>query len=224
MLTAFIGGIFFALATWGLGLRSIKTAFPKLIPGLKTFGKNILKLIFGVGGLTFLKKNWVKIMARLKPALKLLGARLFKFGGRFIPIIRVVLLLSFALDLLKLGADALKKKYGDDFFDPFIMAINKVIDIFNSLPIGLRFLMLGVPGIKGFDKIPLGIPEKLGPIDHRQLSPHIDSPEGSKAGDSFFNITINTTNGIDEVSLKDELKLFINETAARGTQNDDEGR
>ena len=201
-------GIFW-FGMFALGLDSIGRKFPKLIPKLKTFGKGLLKLIAGVGLLSFLKKNWLKIIDKLKPALKLLGARLLKFGGLFVPIVRLILIFLFVLDLLKLGANALKKTYGDDFFDPFIRAINKVLSKWNEM-----MDMVGLKWFLGIREIPLGESPvgETGPIDIRRLP-----EERETQGDSFFNVTINTTNGIDEVSLKDELKAFVNESNVNGT-------
>ena len=214
---AFLTLLLFWFATVALGVRSMKTSFAKIISPFKTFGKWLLRLVFGVGLLAFFKKSWGKIMTKLVPILKGLGKTAGAFFKKFNPWVRLVFLLLLAFDLLKIGWKKLRaelEKPGKarailgNLFNDWIEKINNLIDALN------RIGFVNIPKIN-FVGNPVG---ESGPIDIRQPQSGA-APGGNTAGDSFFEITINTTNGIDEVSLKDELKNFINETNAQGVEN-----
>lgn len=217
IIVAFIFGLLTAFGIWGLGIDSIKRRFPKLIPALKTFGRWLFRLVFGVGLLTSFKKNWSKVMTKLIPLAKTLGKGLGALFARFNPWIRLVLLLWLAFDLLKAGWKKVRtelEKPGKirsvlrDVFNDWIIVINKVIDALNRIP-GVSIPTI-TPIASAADV--LAVSDRIG----------ANTPKTGNApqlGDSFFNITINTTNGIDEAHLKDELKLFVNEAVNNGTQN-----
>ncbi len=205
----------------GLGLASVK-----ILTGLTgaatllLFGKFLL-IGAVIIGLIILYKNWTKISDRLKVAIGataiVLGIVLFAIN----PVAGAVALLIGAFILLRTGYDKLKDKFGTTtFFDTFKAALNVIIDKINEFLILINMIPgIDIPGIPKFSvgspEDVIGVSDELANIDSN--IPRTNKP--FKIGDSFFDITINTTNGINESSLKDELINFMNETSARGTQN-----
>ena len=210
-----------AFGQLGLGLISIR-----ILTGLSAaaFGLLLGKIIL-IAAVVLIAisvfKNWEKISDRLKVAIGataiVLGIVLFAIN----PIAGAVALLIGAFILLRTGYDKLKDKFGTTtFFDTFKAALNVIIDKINEFLILINM----IPGINipGIPKFSVGSPEDVIGVSDELANINSNIPRTNKPfkiGDSFFDITIHTTNGLDEVNLKDELLFFMNETNARQTQN-----
>ena len=212
--------LLFLFGIFGLGLVGIGQVFGISAGAAAIFAGGIFLLAGLIFGFIVLMKNWEKISTKFKIIIGavaiVLGVLAIALGA---PILGAITLILGAFVLLRAGWDELTKSLGTTgFVDTIKAAFNKIIDIIN------KFLNVvnKIPGINipGLQKFQVGTPEDVIRVSEEVSLPPGATPGGGfKVGDSFFNITINTTNGIDEVSLKDELKNFINETNATGIAN-----
>ena len=211
----------FIFATFALGLASVQMAFGLTAGAAGLLFGSIILIGAVIIGLIILYKNWTKISDRLKVAIGataiVLGIVLFAIN----PVAGAVALLIGAFILLRTGYDKLKAKFGTTtFFDTFKAALNVIIDKINDF---LKLINM-IPGIDipGIPKFSVGSPEDVIGVSDELANIDSNIPRTNKPykiGDSFFDITIHTTNGLDEVNLKDELLFFMNETNVRQTQN-----
>lgn len=224
LLGAGAGTLFSAFGQLALGLASVKIAFGVTIAEMALFLGKAALVAIAVEGLIILFENWDEITTDIKFVLGLLlaavAALAIALGAPFVAIVAGI---TAAIILLKVAYDELRESLGTTGFkDTIKAAFNEIIGKINEF---LEVVNL-IPGIEipGLPKFTLGGPEGVIGVTEQVAGNQPVTNEPFKIGDSFFNIVINTTNGVDEVSLKDELKDFINESSARGVGNVTRGR
>ncbi len=219
----------FIFATFGLGLASIQMAFGlTAVAAAGLFGW-ILLIGAIVIGVILLFKNWEKITTELKVAM---GVSALAIGGLLLainPVLGAVVILIAVLILLKTAFDSLKASYDAGFFNPFIEAINKLIEAWNSLPVGLRLLLAGPAGLFNIPTIPLGgeTEEDARFRTRAPFSTFLTEPPVASA-DITSNVNVDIGGILDTEGLLNqimpEIQRQMNESAAQITQQLDRAR
>lgn len=207
---------------FSLGISSLATALGTSVGAVALFTGGLFGIVVILLFLAKVMKDWENINEKTKIGIGLVtgavGILAVALGST---ILAPVLLLSAALILLRLNFDKIK-----ELAEPEVIATNPLGRFFESA-IEKSFQL-----IKNLFKIrDLMSATRIGVTEFNPTATSADviaasegtaagsTEQGFKTSQSFFDITINTTNGIDEVSLKDELKNFINETNATGVAN-----